>query len=105
MPHSGRLLIGTRISATRDFGPIIRRQLGVVMGEARRPRWAWRRHYVCTFLGGMTAIATGREIMRYDHDLPIGFLNDPLWFLRPGGSQLPYDQTAGWHLLRHAARD
>jgi len=70
------------VIAAHNFGPIIRGQLGTIVSCIPGSWLPWRRtKYVCTFLGGINVIATGRQIMAHDHGCSGPMLEDPLWFL------------------------
>lgn len=103
MRGSAQFQPGTEIRATRDFGAAVKGQLGVVTGVLRGPRWPWSRRYVCTFMGGVPATASCREIARYDHHLGAELLNDPYWFLRAPGDNMPYGTASSWRLLHKAS--
>ncbi len=73
---------GTRVIATKNFGPIIRGQLGIVTELARVSRGFWKRTvYACTFLGGIKVTASRRFIRKYSHACSCQVIEDPLWFL------------------------
>jgi hypothetical protein len=76
------LAVGTRIIAARNFGPVIKGQLGIVTGLAKGRRGSWSSTiYACTFLGGARVIASGRHIRKHDHGCSWQVLENPLWFL------------------------
>ncbi len=77
------LPIGTRVIADRDFGPIIKGQLGIITDLVRSRRGLWRRAvHVCTFLGGIRVTARRTYIKEYDHGYSCELLEDPFWFLQ-----------------------
>jgi hypothetical protein len=77
------LPVGTRVIAAKNFGPIIKGQLGIVTELAVGRRSFWRRSaYACTFLGGIKVMASRRHIRKHDHACTFQMLEDPLWFLR-----------------------
>ena len=82
MLRFGALPIGTSIIAAKNFGPIVRGQLGIIDARMRGSRFlSWRRLYVCTFLGGIRVAALRRQIAGRDHGLSTPMLQDPFWFL------------------------
>ena len=73
---------GTRVVATKNFGPIIKGQLGIVTELARASRGFRKRTvYACTFLGGIKVTASRRFIRKYSHACSCQVIEDPLWFL------------------------
>jgi len=82
MQLSANLAPGAMVIAADNFGPIIRGQSGMI-ASCKPGSWLpWRRtKYVCTFLGGINAIATAGQIMVFDHGCSRAMLEDPLWFL------------------------
>ena len=77
------LPVGTRVIAAKNFGPIIKGQLGIVTELTAGRRSFWRRStYACTFLGGIKVTASRRHIRKRDHACTFHMLEDPLWFLR-----------------------
>ena len=82
MGHMRSLPAGTRVIATKSFGPIIGGQLGMVTELARVSRGFWKRTvYACTFLGGIRVTASRRCIKKYSHACSSQVVEDPLWFL------------------------
>jgi FAD/FMN-containing dehydrogenase len=76
------LPVGTRVIASKNFGPITKGQLGIVTELAVRRRRFWKRTaYACTFLRGIRVTASSRHIRRHDHACTSEMLEDPLWFL------------------------
>ena len=76
------LPVGTRVIAAKNFGPIIKGQLGIVTEPAVGRRSFWRRSaYACTFLGGIRVTIPGTHIRKHDHGCGGQMLEDPLWFL------------------------
>ena len=80
MLRSTRLSVGSKVVAMRDFGPVVKGQLGIVTHVVRAHRLFWRRLYICTFLGDVSAVAQPDEIERFDHGIKMDMLKDPLWF-------------------------
>jgi hypothetical protein len=60
--------VGTRIIATRNFGPIREGQPGIVTGIQMVPFLFWERlFYLCTFMGNIKVAARPKEIDDFDH--------------------------------------
>lgn len=95
--------IGTRIAASRAFGPAIAGQLGVITGYAgRSPRPWWGRRYCCTFLGDLRVVARVADIVVHDHGCTKAMLEDPLWFIHRDAAVCPYSHA--WDILRGPRR-
>lgn len=103
MFRSTPLSAGTRIRAICDFGPITIGQFGIITGVVTPHPWLQRKRYLCTFLGGIRTTALQSEVDRYDHDLSVAFLEDPLWFARGGGHSDPYGDDSVRRFLRYGA--
>lgn len=100
MPGLPDFPIGTEIRATRDFGPVVGGQIGVVTGATRRTRFLWARRYLCTFLGGIHVVTSARAIAPVRHGIAREILEDPLWFRRAIGCYPAQNPAVAWRRLR-----
>jgi hypothetical protein len=98
--HSTRLRLGSQIVATRDFGPVVKGQLGIITHVVRTHRLFWRHLYICTFLGDIFAVALSHEIERFSHGIQIEILKNPLWFTNSSCWRKAYGAVPGWRVLR-----
>ena len=92
--------VRAQVVATRDFGPVVKGQVGVITRVVRAPRLFWRRLYICTFLGDISAVALSSEIRRFSHGVAIDVLKDPLWFRSSGCWRQAYGAVPARRVLR-----
>ena len=100
MLRSTRLRLGSQVVSTRDFGPVVKGQLGIVTRVVRAHRPFWRRLYLCTFLGDISAVALSHEIGRLSHGIKIEVLKDPLRFASSSCWRKTYGAAPAWPILR-----
>jgi hypothetical protein len=72
------LLIGTKVQATRNFGPIKEGTPGIITDVADLSFFCWSRPtYVCTFAENQKVHARPRQIAAYEHGYSIEELEQP----------------------------
>jgi len=98
--RSACLPVRVQVVATRDFGPVVKGQVGVVIRVVRASRPFWRRLYICTFLGDISAVALSSEIERFSHGVATDMLKDPLWFKSSDCWRQAYGAVPAWRVLR-----
>jgi hypothetical protein len=70
--------IGTRVIATRNFGPIREGTPGIITGTTKVPFLFWQRfYYLCTFAENMKVAARPKEIDDFDHGRTLEDLENP----------------------------
>lgn len=67
------LVVGTKVIAIKETGPIREGQPGIVTGTVRLGFWS-RRFYLCTFHGGIPLAVRPKEVDAYDHGFSLAEL-------------------------------